>query len=50
MNIKYLCPKCGVELKEETDVDLREKYPFVCPECNENFYKIEATAETEVGK
>ena len=34
----YLCPKC-LRTLEQSDV---EGYPFVCKECDENFYTFEA--------
>ena len=34
----YNCPKCGKELAEEREID---EYPFVCLECDENFYMFE---------
>lgn len=33
-----VCPRCGKALEKETEVD---GYPFVCTECDENFYSIE---------
>lgn len=35
----YRCPRCGSKLDRETEVD---GYPFVCRECDENFYEFEA--------
>jgi len=37
--IEKLCPKCYNELEEETCEDI--DYPFVCLECDENFYNFE---------
>ncbi len=42
----FLCPKCGgfVHLEIEPEID----YPFVCLECDENFYAFEVgTSVTE---
>lgn len=36
--MSYCCPKCGKPLSA-SDV---EDYPFVCHECDENFYQFEA--------
>ena len=41
--MKYLCPKCYGELKP-SDV---KGYEFVCYECDENFYKVEAIEKPE---
>ena len=37
--IQKLCPKCYNELEKETCEDI--DYPFVCLECDENFYNFE---------
>ena len=37
--IQKLCPDCYNELEEETCEDI--DYPFVCLECDENFYNFE---------
>lgn len=37
-----LCPKCYNQLAEETDPTLSKEYPWVCLECDENFYNMEA--------
>ena len=47
MKIIYLCPKCGKELQEEDNYAVRGEYPFVCLDCDENFYRFEAV-EKEV--
>ncbi|MBE6526347.1 MAG: hypothetical protein E7Z63_01045 [Thermoplasmata archaeon] len=36
-----LCPKCGGRLARETDRNLRKEYPWVCPNCDENYYDVE---------
>ena len=39
---KYFCPMCGKELEMETEEGLKDEYPFVCRDCDANFYRIEA--------
>jgi len=41
------CPKCGEPLQEETDEDLKKEYPYVCLNCDENFYGIETLEDPE---
>lgn len=41
MKEKAFCPKCGNELKQETDSVLSLTYPYFCEECDENFMGIE---------
>ena len=36
------CFRCDSWLKKETHKGLRERYPFVCPYCNENMYYFES--------
>lgn len=43
MKTKYLCPKCGKELTKETEPGI--DYPFVCLDCDENFYTFEAVVK-----
>lgn len=38
---KKFCPKCLNVLKYENDKSLKRKYPYVCTNCDENFYSIE---------
>tara|TARA_R110000803_G_scaffold99639_1_gene167780 strand:+ start:222 stop:380 length:159 start_codon:yes stop_codon:yes gene_type:complete len=33
------CPKCNSKLYNETEKDI--DYPYVCLDCDENFYNIE---------
>lgn len=42
-----LCPKCNTPLIKETDKELKKEYPYVCLNCDENFYGIEVV-ESEV--
>jgi len=35
--VKSFCPRCGHELVRETELD----YPWLCEECDENFYDFE---------
>lgn len=44
---KY-CPKCGAPLYAETDLDI--DYPYVCHECDENFYEFESCANSDKEK
>lgn len=37
----YICPRCKERLDAETDSELRKEYPFVCHNCDENFYRFE---------
>ena len=37
--IKRYCPKCSNELEVEKEKEI--DYPFVCWECDENFYEFE---------
>ena len=32
-----ICPKCYSELEKEKELD----YPYVCKDCDENFYEFE---------
>lgn len=41
----YCCPKCGKPLSV-SDV---KGYPFVCLDCDENFYQFEAVWNDETG-
>lgn len=34
-----LCPKCLREVEEEKDKEI--DYPYVCLDCDENFYQFE---------
>lgn len=38
---KRICRRCGSEVQEETDTDLKKEYPFYCPNCDENMYSFE---------
>jgi len=40
---KHTCNRCGTVVKKETDNELKEEYPFYCPECDENMYDFEVT-------
>lgn len=40
--LDYKCPKCGNTLDEERELD----YPFVCHNCDENFYEFEAVSDS----
>ena len=40
--VKLLFPKCNKTLLEETNEEVKKEYPYVCLECDENFYSIEA--------
>ena len=45
MNKKeYLCPRCGKPLSK-SDV---KGYEFVCYDCDENFYRVEANAKIDM--
>ena len=46
---KIYCPKCGKEVSKETDKDLKKEYPYVCLNCDENFYGIEVEEKDETG-
>ena len=35
--IERYCPKCSEELEIEKEID----YPYLCLECDENFYEFE---------
>jgi hypothetical protein len=35
------CLKCGSYVKKETCKGLRKEYPFYCPNCCENMYRVE---------
>tara|TARA_R100001530_G_scaffold10639_4_gene10529 strand:- start:919 stop:1197 length:279 start_codon:yes stop_codon:yes gene_type:complete len=43
--IKTLCPNCYNELEKEKEID----YPYVCRNCDENFYDFE-TIKKYLGK
>lgn len=36
-----VCKHCGCEVNEEVEKELREEYPYYCPECDENMYSFE---------
>lgn len=36
------CPKCGGPLFREKYLATRDRYPLLCPECDENFFTFEA--------
>ena len=36
------CPHCGGPLYHEKYDNTRDHYPYFCPECDENFFEIEA--------
>lgn len=38
---KIVCKKCGTEVRPEEDEELRNEYPYYCPECDENKYSFE---------
>lgn len=35
------CIRCGTELELETDEDLRKRYKYYCPNCDENMFELE---------
>ena len=40
--MKKVCKRCGCdEIREETDEELKNEYPYYCPECDENMYSFE---------
>lgn len=43
---RYLCPHCGAILYYEKPGATRDNYPFVCLECDENFFRIECVKAT----
>lgn len=46
----YVCPRCGGVLYHEKLGTTRDNYPFVCPECDENFFEFEILlAEATIG-
>lgn len=44
---KKLCPKCSSVLRYEKDKNLKRQYPYVCTNCDENFYSVEAVKTTK---
>lgn len=38
---KIVCKRCGNEVQEEEDEELRKEYPYYCPKCDENMYSFE---------
>lgn len=47
---EYICPHCGSYVHKNNFYDPKaeegiESYPYVCPECDENFYGIEVSKE-----
>lgn len=39
--MKKICKLCGTEVEKETDMELKEDYPYYCPYCDENKYSFE---------
>lgn len=35
------CKRCGCKVLRETTKGLRKEYPFFCPTCDQNMYRIE---------
>ena len=44
---KARCNKCNKIVKKETIKGLRKEYPFYCPNCDENLYRIETHKKKE---
>lgn len=44
---QYLCPHCGGVLYHEKPGATQDNYPFVCPECDENFFEFECDKATD---
>ena len=42
---KVICRRCGSEVQEENDAELRKEYPYYCPECDQNMYSFECKEE-----
>lgn len=42
--IRY-CQRCGHKVKREFFI---KEYPYYCPECDENMYKIETLSSKDV--
>ena len=42
LTLKPVCPRCHKKLLREEDDRLKLKYPFYCPECDENYFSFEA--------
>lgn len=38
---KRFCRRCGHKVQRETEKGLRTEYPFYCPHCYQNMYRIE---------
>lgn len=40
--MKKVCKRCGCdEIREETDEELKNEYPYYCSYCDENMYSFE---------
>lgn len=44
MKKKLICRHCGGNITKETDTELKKNYPYVCLNCDENFYSFEVIA------
>lgn len=42
------CPRCNKEISKETNKELIQKYPYVCLNCDENFFQFELNTETDL--
>ena len=44
---KRKCNHCGRRVVVETDIELKEQYPYYCHSCDENMFEFETSLDRE---
>lgn len=45
--MRKICKRCGSEVRKETDKELKKKYPYYCPVCDENMFEFEVKEQED---
>jgi predicted RNA-binding Zn-ribbon protein involved in translation (DUF1610 family) len=46
--VDRVCRRCGTQVVREDDTDLKNIYPYYCPECDENMFEFETIPMDEL--